>query len=321
MTRIFDPKRASGSASGLGAGADLAAFDSAGVASVSSAAEFLAQLGGVQALGEPGIQENESTAGNATVTSTVPSGKYWRLLALIHVLVTDATVANRAVKIQTRDDGDTEIEAITHANVAASSTAYRTTLFGTDDNVRGNTAVAAQGTLSMATKPTADDDTITINGQTLTFVAALSTDGTANEVLIGADAAAAQSALEDALVDRTNGGVTHSVSDTVFAAMGISAVAFSSDDMVITAAVKGTAGNSIDTTETFTAAGNVFDAATLGTTTAGLDAADKVSTLDHPTSGPYLGPGEDVHISVTNGVAGDALNTYLVYLEYDADVS
>ena len=41
--------------------------------------------------------------------------------------------------------------------------------------------------------------------------------------------------------------------------------------MVITAITKGVTGDEIATTETFTAGTNVFDAATLGTTTAGVD--------------------------------------------------
>jgi hypothetical protein len=318
MTRIFDPKRKGKFATALGSGADPAVFDSAGAASVSDASKFLSQFGGASVLGEPGNDEVEGTAGNSSVTITVPSGKYWRLVGLYHTLVTDANVANRAVVVKTRTTADATIESITHANVAASTTAKRTTLFGTEANVRGDRAVAAQGTLSMATKPTATD-TIVINGVTFTWVAALT--GAANELLIGADAEAAQGTLEDVFVTFANYGTTHSVSTTTVASTLVSAIAFSSDDMVFTALTKGTTGNSIATTETFTAGGNVFDAATLGTTTAGLDAADKVSTLDHPTAGPYLGPGEDINISVTNGVAGDALDTYLFYLEYDSDVS
>lgn len=319
MTRIFDPKRKSGVATALGSGADSGAFSSAGVASVSDASKFLAQFGGASVVGEPGLDEVEGTAGNASHTITVPAGKYWRLVGMFHLLVTDATVANRAVVVVTRTAADAAIETITHANVAASTTAKRVTLFGTDDNVRGDRAVASQGTLTMDTKPTADD-TIVINGQTITWKAALT--GTA-QVLIGADVAASQAALEAALASgtRTGGGTLHSVSDATLAAMGCTMGAFAANDAVFTANVKGVAGDAITTTETFTAGSNVFDAGTLGTTTAGLDAADKVSTLDHPTAGPYLGPGEDINISVTNGVAGDALDTYLFYLEFDANVS
>ena len=318
MTRIFDRKRKGKQATALGSGADPAVFNTAGVASVSSADEFQAQLGGLFVLGEPGSDEVEGTAGNATHTITVPTGKYWRLVGLFHLLVTDANVANRAVVVTTRDSADATIEAITHADVAASTTAKRTTLFGTDDNVRGDRAVASQGTLTIA-EPVTAADTFTLNATAFTLVAALT--GAENEILIGASEAATKLALNAAFVDRDNGGVLHSVTDATYAAIGMTAIDFAGDDMVFTANVKGAAGDALATTETFTHANNVFDAATLGTTTAGLDAADKVSTLDHPTAGPYLGPGEDILISVTNGVAGDALDTYLYYIEYDETVA
>ncbi len=236
---------------------------------------------------------------------------------MFHLLVTDANVANRAVVVTVRDSADATLEAITHANVAASTTAKRVTLFGQDDYVRGDRAVAAQGTLTLDTAPTADD-TMTLNGTAFTWKATLT--GAANELLIGANVAASQAALEAAFKDRDNGGVLHSVSDAVFTSIGMTMAAFAANDAVFTANVKGTAGNSLATTETYTAGTNVFDAATLGTTTAGLDAADKVSaSLDYPDQGPLLGPGEDINIAVTNGVAGDTLDTYLFYIEHDAD--
>lgn len=322
MTRIFDPKRKSSKATANAQGSDQAAFSSAGVASVTSPAQFLAQFGGASVLGEPGLDEVEQTAGNATHKITVPAGKYWRLVGMFHLLVTDATVANRAVVVSLADTADTEIEAITHANVAASTTAKRVTLFGTDDFVRGDRAVAAQGTLTIA-EPVTDTDQFSIAGVEFTLVAALVAN-TPNQILIGANEAATKVNLYAAFGGRTGGGTLHTVSDATFDALGVSAAAFVGDDMVITADVKGTAGNAIATVESgneLTHASNVFDAVTLGTTTAGLDAADKVSTLDHPTAGPYLAPGEDIDISVTNGVVGDKLDTYLFYLEFDADVS
>ena len=321
-SRLIDRTRKSGKLGGS-PGQPAADFGSDGVAEGSFTAAQLGQVllryPTISEVGQPGLDEVEGTAGNATHTITVPSGKYWRLIGMFHLLVTDANVANRAVVATIRDSADATIEAITHANVAASSTAKRVTLFGQDDHVRGDRAVAAQGTLSMATKPTAAD-TMVINGVTFTWVAALT--GAVNELLIGADAAASQAAANAAFVtaNRATASSLHSVSDAVFASIGCTAIDFAADDMVFTANVKGTAGNSIATTETFTAGGNVFDAATLGTTTAGLDAADKVSaTLDYPDAGNLLGPGEDILISVTNGVAGDSLDTYLFYLEFDAD--
>lgn len=315
MARLFDRKGAGGI---VGGRATAAALDSVGVVegvSGANAALLLAAVPGLTELGHPGVYETEATAGNAAVTITVPTGKYWRLVALHHLLVTDATVANRAVVVKTRTAADAAIETITHANVAASTTAKRNTLFGSDDYLVGSTGVAAQGTLSMATKPTAND-TVVLNGQTFTWKAALTAAG---QLLIGANVAASQAAMEAAFKDRDNGGVLHTVTDAQFAAIEMTMGAFAANDAIFTANVKGTAGNALATTETFTAGGNVFDAATLGTTTTGVDQADKVSALDYPDAGVLLTPGEDVNITVTNGVAGDALDTYLVYLEFDAN--
>ena len=284
--------------------------------SAADAALILAAHPEVTEVGHPGVHQTEATAGNATVTITVPSGKYWRLLGLFHLLVTDGNAADRVVVVTSRTVADATIEAISHAIVTASTTAKRTTLFGVDDYVVGNEAVAAQGKLQMATKPTATN-TIVVNGQTFTWVAALT--GVANQLLIGADIAASQAAWDAAMVTRIGGGTLHHVSDAVYAAMEMTFAAFGSDESVATANVKGTAGNALATTETFTDGTDTFDATTLGTETAGVDAADKLSTKDWPDAGAILTPGEDVLIAVTSGVAGDALDTYLSYLEYDAN--
>jgi len=90
--------------------------------------------------------------------------------------------------------------------------------------------------------------------------------------------------------------------------------------MVWTATVLGAAGDAIDCTETFTNGANVFDAATFGTTTAGVDIVNIVSDIDWPTAGCWLLPGEDILFSVTNGVAGDNFEVFLSYVEYDESI-
>jgi hypothetical protein len=50
-----------------------------------------------------------------------------------------------------------------------------------------------------------------------------------------------------------------------------------------------------------------------------VDQADRLGTDDYPTAGAILTPGEDINITVTNGVAGDSLDTYIFYIQYDAD--
>jgi len=118
-------------------------------------------------------------------------------------------------------------------------------------------AIASQGTLSMATIPTAND-TLTIDTTVYTFKASASASG---EVNLGANAAAAQANLVAAVA----GDALNSAHPTVTMA------AFAANDAVITAIKAGVSGDTIVTTETFTPAGDVFDAGTLGTTTAGAD--------------------------------------------------
>jgi len=122
-------------------------------------------------------------------------------------------------------------------------------------------SVKAQGTLSMATKPTADD-TLTIGGVTYTFVAS---PAAAGDVAIGAAVANSQENLVTAINDGDSFNDPHPL---------VTVADFSTNDMVITANSSGTAGNDIATTETFDAAGNVFDATKLGTTTAGVNGTD-----------------------------------------------
>lgn len=321
-SRLFDRSRKSGK---VGGAPSVTAHDVGADGVVESSTLTAAQVAALlrehptmTEVGYPALDEVEGTAGNATHTITVPAGKYWRLVGMFHLLVTDGTAANRSVVATIRDSADETLEAITHAVVTASTTAKRVTLFGQDDYVRGDRAVAAQGTLTVDTVA-AEDEVIVINGVTFTWKDALT--GAANELLVNTNVAGTKATLEAAFVDRDTAGL-HSVSDAVFASLECTAVAFATNDMVFTANVKGTAGNSIATTTTMAGGSNAWDAATLGTTTAGVDAADKVSaSLDYPDQGVLLGPGEDILISVTNGVAGDALDTYLFYVEYDADPS
>jgi len=319
MARLFDRSRKGGKYGGSPS-VSAVDVDSSGVVegvSAAAASTILQEHPTTVEIGHPGVWNAAGTAGNAAATLTVPAGKVWRLIGAAHALITDATVANRAVVFTTQDTDDTEIEALTHANVAASTTVYKTTLFGTDDYTVGNKPSKAEGTLTMDTKPTADD-TIVLNGVTFTWVAALT--GAANELLIGADVAASKAAIKAAFLDRDNGGVLHSVSDAVFESIEMSGYEdWDEDEFYFLANVAGTAGDALATTETFTAVSNVFDAATLGDVETGLDAADIISALDYPDAGVLLTAGEDLVVSVTNGVAGDELNLFVFYLEFDAD--
>ncbi len=171
-------------------GAIRARFDATSGATIEIAsnddADILAAFPDVVEIGDLGLQEDEGVAGNAATTLTVPAGKYWRLIGMVHRLITDANAADRVVVILLRDSADATIELIAHAIVTASNTAMIVTHFGED--VAGDAADNALG-----------------------------------------------------------------------------------------------------------------------------------AGIDFPVVGPYLQPGEDINIAVTNGVAGDALDTYLLYISYDND--
>jgi len=121
-------------------------------------------------------------------------------------------------------------------------------------------AVAATAVLTMDTQPTAGD-TMTIGTKVYTFT----TDGTAaddGEIDVGADLADAKTLVVAAINGTDSINTAHP---------DVTASAFSGDDCTITASAKGTAGNAIATTETFTAGTNVFDTATLES---GVDGTD-----------------------------------------------
>ena len=116
--------------------------------------------------------------------------------------------------------------------------------------------VAATGTLTVDTQPTAGD-TMTIGATTYTFRAA-GTAAVAGEINLGANLAATKPLIVSAI----NGDSLNSANASV------SAATFSSNNCTLTARVVGAAANSVATTETFTAGTNVFAAATL---TGGVD--------------------------------------------------
>lgn len=98
-----------------------------------------------------------------------------------------------------------------------------------------------------------DGDSLTIDLTVYTYVDALT--GASNELLIGATLATAQAALVTALASHAT----------------VAIAAFATNVAVLTAVELGAVGNAIATTETFASGSNVFDAATLGTETLGVN--------------------------------------------------
>jgi hypothetical protein len=132
-------------------------------------------------------------------------------------------------------------------------------------------AVAAQGTLTLDTQPT-DLDTVVVGGVTYTFLDSF-VDAVDN-IFTGADLAASKVNLT-AAINASGGtpGTTHYTNQVVNPT--VTNATFISDDSIFTATVAGEAGNDIVTDDSdFFTGTNVFDAATLGTTRAGVNGED-----------------------------------------------
>jgi hypothetical protein len=180
-------------------------------------------------------------------------------------------------------------------------------------------ATASSGTLTMATQPTAGD-TVTIGGSEYIFVP-VGTDTAPGEVSVGANVAEAQAALVAAI----NGTDDDFNDPHPFVRAG----AFADNVSVITALIGGTAGDEIATTETFTAAGNLFGATTLGSG-ADCTAAHAVTALvtaitasDTQGVGAADGTGDVVDLTAdAAGVAGNeiAVATTMTHASFGADV-
>ena len=136
-------------------------------------------------------------------------------------------------------------------------------------------AISAKGTLSIAVQP-ANNEQFTIGSKTYTFQTVLTNvDG---NILIGATLAATKQNVIDAINLTSMIGTQYAASMSEHPQVS-AATSWSGNNLIITAKIGGSAGNSIATTETMAGVGNQFDAATLGTTQAGEDESDADSFL------------------------------------------
>jgi len=168
-------------------------------------------------------------------------------------------------------------------------------------------STASQGTLTVDTQCTIGD-TFTLDSKVFTLTAdgSESADG---DVSIGTDLATGQANIVAAINGTDSINTAHPT---------VTAIDFATDDCVITAITGGVAGDLIDSTETFNAITNVFDAATLGTTTAGVDtiasAAVTALALSITTNSTVVtgvdGAGNTVDVaSLLVGTVGNSIGT------------
>lgn len=160
-----------------------------------------------------------------------------------------------------------------------------------------DSTTASTGTLTMDTQPIAGDK-VTIGAKVFTFVP-VGTDTADGEISIGVDVAAAQAAFVAAINGTDGVNDPHPL---------VSAGAFAANASVITALIGGVAGDAIATTETFTAATNVFAAVTLGTG-ADCTAANAITALvaaitAYDTQDIIAADGAGDTVTLTSAIAG-----------------
>jgi hypothetical protein len=252
--------------------------------------------------------------------ATVPEAEIAKL-----AIITPEAIAN--IHAPNSDDQDILIEGTPVNAVAATGTLTLTDVATDDETVTigtdvyefaadaaqtvtsGNIAVditsyttASSGTLTVDTQPTSGD-TMTIGTKEYTFVP----DGTANadgKISIGTDLPTAQAAIVAAINGTDSVNTAHPL---------VSASAFAANDCTITALIGGTAGDTIATTETFSAESNVFAAVVLGSG-ADCSAANAVTALVAADAGTDYtladGAGDTVTVTAdTKGVVGNAIDT------------
>ncbi len=243
----------------------------------------------------PGSVFREGFVGDgALVTFTYTNGPAFVVTidsAAQHLL--GVTVDGVRQKFGVDNDYTTSTTQITF-NTAPANTADIQIVYGSAVASTYSGGVAAQGTLTMDTIPT-DADTLTLDAKTYTFQTTL-TDVDGN-IAIGGSLAQAKLNLIAAVHLSGNAGTDYADSMTVHPT--VRAGTFIVDAAIFTAKTVGIAGNSIVTTETFTPVTNVFDAATLGTTTAGVDTVHGVNT------GGVAVRGRNVRVTVADSGGGN----------------
>jgi hypothetical protein len=203
-----------------------------------------------------------------------------------------ATQANIVAAINGTGSGGTEYGTGTVAHPTVDAGAFATNAsvitakspgtagnsIATTETFTAGTNVFDAATLGTTTSGVAGD-TMTVDAKVYTFVAVGELEvGADGQISIGANVAATQANIVAAFDLSGTAGTDYSTGMTAHPTVSIAA--FAANDAVLTAGVVGTAGNSIATTETFTPVGDVFDATTLGTTTAGVNAVSEITTID-----------------------------------------
>lgn len=203
----------------------------------------------------------------------------------------------------------------------------------------GNSIPAGASAADRAVEITTVTAVMTVNTLATTIAAAINADSkfgaSATNAVITVTAAekgafgASSAGTSGFTLAVTTAGVSASVQAAIVAAINgtddintanaqVVAVSFDDNDVILTARYTGVQGNAIATTETFTAGGNVFDAATLGTTTAGVDvtatqagdALEAAINADTHAAALFTADNATGTVTITADVMGTAANSY-----------
>lgn len=237
------------------------------------------------------------TTGYGKVATTASATKDLDIISQPGVKATETlTISGVAIDGETLTIGTRVYEFDTDGSITAGNVSV---------DISGG-ATASEGTLTIDTQVTATN-TMTIGNRSWVFVA----DGEAEmdgEISVGADLAENKVNIV-AAINGTDGFNTASTEVTVSD--------FATHVMTITAIVPGTAGDAIATTENFSAGSNVFDAATLGTETAGVDCVQATAVtavalaITNDASAVVAGvDGAGDTVDITALTAGVAANAY-----------
>ncbi len=188
-------------------------------------------------------------------------------------------------------------------------------------DVEPSPGIAAQGLLTIAEDGVAGD-TFTLGTTAYRLMDSIVQ---AYDIAIGADVAATRLNIVAAINE--SGVVGTQYNRGTVEHPDVSAAAFVGSGCVLTADVKGTAGDAIVTTETFDGDTNIFDDTTLGTETAGVEpdtvtiGATTYRFQDIPTETDDVGIGANLGESQVNLVLAVASNPDVTMAAFGGDTS
>jgi hypothetical protein len=193
----------------------------------------------VSALDRTGVAQPAQTTADATNKHTLanPSSR-----TLLEIVSSDAGSQSVDFELVTAAVDGVTVPPKT-VTVAAGATVY---VGPFPKSFYNQGAVAADGTLTSDGTAPANADTVTIDGHVYTYKTTLT--GIADEVLIGASAAAALTNLKAAINGSSGAGSTYGTGTVAHAT--VTASTLTSTTLLVVAQAAGTAGNALATTET-----------------------------------------------------------------------